>query len=353
VTADGRVRIANACTNSELFWALKGGGGGSFGAITRLTLKTHALPDWAGAAIFTVKAMSGVAYRELVRAFVRFYAEHLLNPHWGESVYFRRDDTFAVSMVSQGLDKAAAQAAWQPFLDWIAASPQDYRFGGTPVITAMPARNWWDAGYLKAHAPGAIVNDPRQGASSGDFSWSGDGDQIGAFWHGFESLWLPASLLAADRQGRFADALFAASRHWTVALQLNKALAGAPDAAIAAARDTATNPAVQTAFAFALCGSFGPPAYPGIAGFEPDLDAARADARAVGRAIDALRQVAPEPGAYVSESNFFERDWQHAYWGENYPRLQAVKAAYDPDGLFFVHHGVGSEEWSADGFTRL
>ena len=25
---------------------------------------------------------------------------------------------------------------------------------------------------------------------------------------------------------------------------------------------------------------------------------------------------------------------------------------WDPDGLFFVHHGVGSEEWSADGFTR-
>jgi hypothetical protein len=30
-----------------------------------------------------------------------------------------------------------------------------------------------------------------------------------------------------------------------------------------------------------------------------------------------------------------------------------VKAKYDPTGLFFVHHGVGSEEWSADGFTRL
>ena len=26
---------------------------------------------------------------------------------------------------------------------------------------------------------------------------------------------------------------------------------------------------------------------------------------------------------------------------------------YDPTGLFFVHHGVGSEEWSEDGFTRL
>jgi hypothetical protein len=29
-----------------------------------------------------------------------------------------------------------------------------------------------------------------------------------------------------------------------------------------------------------------------------------------------------------------------------------VKEHYDPDGLFFVHHGVGSEDWSADGFTR-
>jgi hypothetical protein len=29
-----------------------------------------------------------------------------------------------------------------------------------------------------------------------------------------------------------------------------------------------------------------------------------------------------------------------------------VKARYDPHGLFFVHHGVGSEDWSADGFMR-
>ena len=33
--------------------------------------------------------------------------------------------------------------------------------------------------------------------------------------------------------------------------------------------------------------------------------------------------------------------------------LQAVKKKYDPDGLFFVHNGVGSEDWSPDGFTRI
>jgi hypothetical protein len=55
----------------------------------------------------------------------------------------------------------------------------------------------------------------------------------------------------------------------------------------------------------------------------------------------------------VFESDFFEHSWQQGFWGTNYARLAAVKKKYDPAGLFFVHHGVGSEEWSADGFTRL
>jgi hypothetical protein len=29
-----------------------------------------------------------------------------------------------------------------------------------------------------------------------------------------------------------------------------------------------------------------------------------------------------------------------------------VKKKYDPTGLFFVHNGVGSEEWGEDGFVR-
>ena len=65
-----------------------------------------------------------------------------------------------------------------------------------------------------------------------------------------------------------------------------------------------------------------------------------------------MRRLVPQPGAYLSESNYFEPDWQRSFWGGNYPRLLAAKERYDPDGLFFVHHGVGSERWSADGFTR-
>jgi hypothetical protein len=68
--------------------------------------------------------------------------------------------------------------------------------------------------------------------------------------------------------------------------------------------------------------------------------------------MDPLWKVAPNPGSYVSESDFFLENWQQAFWGANYPRLAAVKQKYDPAGLFFVRHGVGSEGWSDDGFTR-
>ena len=39
--------------------------------------------------------------------------------------------------------------------------------------------------------------------------------------------------------------------------------------------------------------------------------------------------------------------------GDNYPRLLEIKKKYDPNGLFIVHKGVGSEQGSRDGFTKL
>jgi Berberine and berberine like len=61
--------------------------------------------------------------------------------------------------------------------------------------------------------------------------------------------------------------------------------------------------------------------------------------------------VAPRGGAYVSESNFFEEDWQHSYWGSNYARLASVKKKYDLAGLFFVHSGV-VRAWKATSRSR-
>jgi len=163
---------------------------------------------------------------------------------------------------------------------------------------------------------------------------------------------LSKRLLAPERRSALVDALVHAGQHWQVALHCNKGLAGAPADALRWTRDTSTNPAVLDAFALAIAAANEPPAYPGIVGHEPHLAQGRRDAKLVAAAMAPLKALAAQPASYVSETDYFQKDWQTAFWGNNYARLIGVKDRYDPTGLFFVHHGVGSEAWSADGFTK-
>ncbi|HLY77779.1 MAG TPA: FAD-binding protein [Caulobacteraceae bacterium] len=349
VTADGQVRVVNRTQESDLFWALKGGGGGTFGVLTRLTLATHDLPENFGAARMTLHAKSDDAYRRLLARFVDFYATSLFNPHWGEQVTAGPDNRLEISMVFQGLTTDQARAAWKPLLDFVGAHPDDYEGQGSFLALALPARRFWDAEYMR-HLPGVIVSDPRPGAAAGDFWWTGNTGEAGTFWGAYTSAWLPADLLKPRNQARLVDAWFNASRHWSVAFHLNKGLAGAPSEALAAARDTATNPEVVDAFALAIIASDGKTLFGGA---EPNLQGARFIAARVQASMKALRVAAPNAGAYVNECDYFQADWQRAFWGPNYPRLARIKRRYDPTGLFTVHHGVGSEGWSADGFERV
>ena len=351
VTADGKVRAVNAYNDPELFWGIKGGGGGSLGVVTRLTLRTFDLPEFFGAAMGRIKASSREAFRTLIGRFVAFYREALFNPHWGEQVGFRDGDTLKISMVFQGLTQEQAQQTWEPFLSWVKARPE-YSIVEPVQTIALPARHFWDAAFFREHAPQYIVPDDRPGAPAHHMIWRGDHDQVGWFIHAYQSAWLPASLLQPGRQDTLADALFAASQHYDYALHFNKGLAGAPADAIERARDTATHPGMLEAFALAICAGGGEPAFTGLPGRSPDMAEARRCKEGVGQAMAALLKVAPDAGSYVSESDYFLSDWQRRFWGSNYPRLAAAKHRYDPEGLFFVRHGVGSEAWSEDGFTR-
>ena len=340
VTADGAVRIANAARNPDLFWALKGGGGGTFGVVTRLTLRTHALPAYFGAVLTTITAASDAAYVTLAGQLLAFYRQSLLNPHWGEVIRFAPGRQITVNMVFQGLTLDQAQRTWAPLFGWVTARPGDYTLA-PPVMPALPARDFWNAAVLGP--TGLIVPDDRPGAPPGYFYWRVDAPQVGQVLHAYQSTWLPQRLLDPDRRPALAGALTRASQIRPVALHCNKGLAGAPDNARAWAKDTAMNPAALDAFALAIAGAHEPPAYPGIPGHEPDVAKARQDARDVTAAMAPLKALAGPPASYLSEADYFQDDWQASFWGHHYPRLTQVKDRYDPAGLFSVHHGVGTE----------
>jgi hypothetical protein len=136
---------------------------------------------------------------------------------------------------------------------------------------------------------------------------------VGIYLHGYDSLWLAASLLGQQEQNRLVGALFNGSRLKRIDLQFNKGLAGAPAEAVEGASRPRPIRPWWTLLPLRSLPTAG-------------------------------RLLIPDAGSYVSESNYFNRFWQAAFWGKNYARLRAIKDKYDPNGLFFVHQGVGSED---------
>ena len=54
-------------------------------------------------------------------------------------------------------------------------------------------------------------------------------------------------------------------------------------------------------------------------------------------------------GSYSNEGDVLEPNFQVTFFGNNYPRLEKIKAEYDPKDLFIVPAGVRSEFWDSEG----
>ena len=339
VTADGEIRIVNTHHEPDLFFALRGGGGGTFGIVTSLTLKTHPLPSTIGAAMLSVQATSDDAWRALVERVIAFYASDLFNPVWGEQLRFTPRRQFQATMVCHGLSEEQIAAAWKPLVDWIAARDRDYEMVSAPFFIAIPGAKFWDPAFLRS-LPGLVLQDPRPGVSPDNIFWASNLGEAAQVLHAYQSAWLPSALLAPERQASLVDALVAASNEWSISLHTNKGLAGGSRYALDASGQTATSPEVLDAFALLISAAEGPPAWPGIPGHEPDVAQGRRDAAGVTRAMRPIRALVPNAGAYVSEADFFQQDWQRSYWGKHYGRLARIKRRYDPDNFFHGHQTV-------------
>ncbi|MFZ0668018.1 MAG: FAD-binding oxidoreductase [Acidimicrobiales bacterium] len=338
VTASGEVLVANAYRNADLFWALRGGGGGTFGIVSKMTMRTHPFPETLGVAAGRVTASGPEEFRSLLFELVRLVGR-LCDGHWGETVRITGENTLEFGMLAADVTEEGAQRAFGPFMDFVNASDA---FELELTVFTLPFLNLWDPLMHEQMGSDLVRRDDRPLAKNDLFWWVANQGEVSQYLNAYKSRWLPSRLF--DRSPDvLADALFDACHHWPVTLHLNKALWGANPEAVERDRATAINPAVFDAGALVITASNQQFVFPGVPGHQPDLELAASRSQAVENAIAAIRQVTPGAGSYLNETDYFEADWQESFWGSNYPRLLEIKRKYDPTNLLRVHHGVGSE----------
>ncbi len=350
ITADGSVVVANACQNEDLFWALRGGGGGTFGVVTRVTLRTHPLPAWFGAVRGEIHADDDAAFEELLGGFVRFYRDHLDEAHWGEQAHVGPGNLLRIDMLWEGFPQSEAETVWRPFRRFLAAHAR--RIHGDIGMLAVQGPALWDHRFLDEHVPAAIVHDSRPSAPPENFFWASNQSEVSHYLYAYQSRWLPRSLFDEAHADALAEMLFHASRHQNVELHFQKGLSGAGEETLSRARDTATNPAALSAAALVIVAGGESATFEGISGHAPNTERGAAEARDIRATMQIFRDATPDGGAYPNEADYFEPDWQRSFWGANYERLLEIKRRYDPEGLFTCHHCVGSEAWTDDGMCR-
>lgn len=275
VTAAGEVLHASEKENSDLFWALRGGGG-NFGVVTEFEFQLHHVETVLGGMI----AHPIERARDALQLFREFmssapdelgaYSAMLTMPDGVKVVAF---------LVCYAGDPDEGQQVLQPLLDW-----------GPPVMTQVGPMPYPQLQQLndEPNPPGRLRY------SSGEMFEELDDAVIDHLAEHFGNVTSPLSALLIERYGGTAGRV---------------------------PSDATAYPHRDTKFGVVMVGQW------------TDADGSDANIAWVRGLQDAVRPYSS--GAYV---NFLgegsEQRVREAYGSETYDRLADIKAKYDPDNLF-------------------
>ncbi|EFJ36443.1 hypothetical protein SELMODRAFT_78233 [Selaginella moellendorffii] len=305
VTADGRLIVANRCQNRDLYWALRGGGGGTFGVVVSLTHRLYPPLTNIVYASYSFVASSRRAFRDLL---VRFTELHPSLERAGWSGVFAMSNLTALSMTyllpnrNWIIDPAERELAEFPLVPAVAPRDPVRRRAGLPraqLLHHAIARHRWNPLLLASRL-------------------------------------IPRATIQSSPNAT-ADAFIAIQDRFPLVSITGIFVAGG---SVSRPRNNAVNPAWRRALWHVILG---------ISWMElGDLEEERIAARNVSAANQFLVDLTPGSGAYGNEGDFNEPRWQRTFFGASYPRLLAIKRRADPAGMFRCRHCVGSEIWSED-----
>ncbi|KAJ5793150.1 uncharacterized protein N7503_009128 [Penicillium pulvis] len=332
VVANGSLVTANLYQNTDLFWALRGGGGGTFGVVTRATIRTF--PDVPVIA-YNLNFTTSATNPQFWDAWEEWHAAlPSLNAAGGSGYYFTMPNLplnanmsvssmYSLLMFPEKTNVTEIQLLYLPLILKLQKIP-----GVATQKMAIPLPS------INSTVFGVLLGGPPH-------------DSTGSIAMLASRLYSKDLLLSKDGPSRLTSAW--KSIGWAPGSRIvGHVVAGGAVAANGEKIDSAVNPAWRKTVTHLLFGrSWSATATPA------EQTAIIKNMTEV--QIPILRSVegADHMGAYLNEANAYEPGFQKSFWGDNYSRLYSIKQKWDPNGLFIARKGVGSEDWDDAGLCRI
>ncbi|PCH42460.1 FAD-binding domain-containing protein [Wolfiporia cocos MD-104 SS10] len=298
--------ITNKYQNSDLFWALRGGGGPSFGVVTSMTYRTHPnLPYTASS--YVASADSPESFRKLLQVWLEYH-NLVMDAGWSGSWPYA-DNTLQLALLAQGIPPTRPLAI-QILEAFYAASKAipGVNVSAATTVSYSSFYEWYNASVVSS------VNTVEVGIPTAISSWL-----------------VPPEVFELSTD-ELADALALLPTALPYVVGGGVVSTIDPDSA-------AVTPAWRRMITHVIA----------RAPFNQTSDPKVVEAyrQAAHNYTEPLQRLAPIPygGQYINEADILETNWQGAYWGAHYPRLLSIKKEIDPQDLLIVYKGVNSEEW--------
>ncbi|KAM0554927.1 hypothetical protein ACHAPJ_006663 [Fusarium lateritium] len=317
VTPSGSVLVANECQNQDFFWAIRGGGGGTFGVITKLTVKAYPAPKLVMGG-FDISAKNHTSADDWYKLVAKVHALFPDIQDAGLHGYYTVEGPPAVEtltfsgslMLFDGSNKTFDDAL-EPFKRLLGASNSTVTWS----LTKLPVNSWQE--MLK------IVPD------------------IGSVSPGYN---IRASRLISRHTVTEETDDFAAV-YKEIGPTKKAPSDGLPNLSVSGTLTISAKPVNNS-----LNPSWRNATVHLITGQSWTDSTNESQVRSIVhdmtyRKLTLLRQLDPVQGAYINEANSIEPDWQWSFYGPNYARLRDIKDKYDLDGLLWCPQCVGSEDW--------
>jgi hypothetical protein len=317
VTGEGKHIIATPEKNADIYWAMSGGGGGTYGVALSMTARIHPDGPVLGPVLsFTSPNVGNETYWTAVGAFLKRLPAMIQGTSTSIQFSFWNNQFAALIIMPDQTNTSAADALLAPLLTDLRTIGMPYSLTINQSPTYVDYYNTWYGPLPFGYEPPSTTLNSRL---------------------------VPARVAASDSaRPKLLDAM-------KLTTQSGQFLVGcsASDTTRAPHPPNAVLPAWRDSVAICNLNAF----WNWTAPVEQNLEVKRVMVEEYAPAWDAAT---PGSGVYLNEIDpWYKGDFRVEMFGANYGRLLEIKHKYDPWHLFYGHHSVGSEEFGVDGEGRL